>query len=539
MTGLEGDAHHDIAISGYGPVGATLAGLLGREGLRVGVFEKAAAIYAQPRAVGFDHDAMRLFQRVGVAEELAPHIAPFRNSEYFGAAGQVIQRVRHMPPPYPLTWAPNYTCDQPGVEAVLRGAVARMENVRVALGHEVAGVREQGERVAFDVIGPDGVCRPHSASFLVGCDGASSPVRRQLGIELESMDYDEPWIVVDLQVEEAFLGTLPATNVQYCEPERPCTHVVCPGNHRRWEFMMLDGEPNEGGNPDGALSEERLWRLLARWLKPGQARIWRAAAYRFHALVAREWRRGRVFLAGDSAHQTPPFLGQGMCQGLRDAGNLAWKLAAAVRGRPAEALLDSYTQERRPHVVATTRLAKELGVMISERDPARAQARDARMLAAGAAPTVIRQDMIPGLAGGLVAPGSAMAGQVFPQPVVLTGEGREILFDDLTGPCYRLVLAPACDAAALRERAEAQGVVVIVLGEEGVRERDGLLQRWFAAAGVQGALVRPDHYVFGTFASAKGAIELLDTLQIMEGTRNENQAPQPRPQPARRRLAGG
>jgi len=535
MKTLEGGGQFDVAIAGYGPVGATLAALLGRSGLSVGVFEKATAIYDQPRAVGFDHDAMRLFQRIGIADALAPHVAPFRNSVYLGAEGEVIQRVRHIEPPYPLGWAPNFTCDQPGVEAVLRQAVAQMPNVRVCLGHELLGASEQDDGVALEVRDATGKLCTHAASYVVGCDGASSPLRRQLGIELDSLDYDVPWIVVDLRVKEAFLDRLPATNVQYCEPRRPCTYVVCPGNHRRWEFMMLEDEPREG-----ALSEARLWSLLARWLEPGQARIWRAAAYRFHALIAQDWRRGRIFLAGDSAHQTPPFLGQGMCQGLRDAGNLAWKLGMAVRGEAGDRLLDSYVEERRPHVVATTRLAKELGVLVSERDPSRARARDARLLAkgGGTAPTFIRQDMIPGLAAGLIATDSPLAGQVFPQPRVLAEDGVECLLDDLAEPCFRLVMDRACDSPVLRAKAKALGVRVIVLGEGGVLERDGLVRNWLAGASLRGALVRPDHYVFGSFANAEQAALLLDMLQSKEGYRNETDQTQSRSAPDRRRAAG-
>jgi 3-(3-hydroxy-phenyl)propionate hydroxylase len=384
--------------------------------------------------------------------------------------------------------------------------------------------QERGAQVEIEVAGPSAGRQRVAAEYLVGCDGASSPLRRQLGIELESFDYDEPWIVVDLQVQPATLARLPQTNVQYCEPERPCTYIVCPGNHRRWEFMLLDGEPSEG-----ALTDERLWRLLSRWLAPGEAHIWRAAAYRFHALIAREWRRGRMFLAGDSAHQTPPFLGQGMCQGLRDAANLAWKLDFELRGRAPPGLLDTYAEERRPHVAATTKLAKELGRLVSERDPARARDRDARLLAngGGTAPTVIRQDMIPGLAGGLLAEGAAAAGQVFPQPIVRNEVGAEFLFDELCEPCFRLVLFEGSDAPVLRARAAERGLRVIVLGEPAdsafaddaairVAERDGLLRSWFAAARCRGAVVRPDHYVYGAFADDAQGLRLIESMPPLQ-----------------------
>jgi 3-(3-hydroxy-phenyl)propionate hydroxylase len=516
MHAIQPGSAFDVAVIGCGPVGITLAGLLGREGLRVAVFDRSREVHAQPRAVGFDHDAMRLFQRIGAVEALKPHVTDFRNTVYRGVDGQVIQRVRRIDPPYPYTWAPNYTCDQPGVETALREAVAAMPSVQCGLGAELQALQPQADGVGLwlrDHRGRDLRCE---ARWVVGCDGASSTVRRLAGLKLHSHDYDEPWLVVDLKVGPAALARLPDTNVQYCEPERPCTYIVCPGNHRRWEFMLMPGEPHEG-----ALDPPRLWALLERWLQPGEAGLWRAAAYRFHALVAEDWRAGRVLLAGDSAHQTPPFMGQGMCQGLRDAGNLAWKLAAVVRGEAGEALLDSYTAERRPHVEATTLMAKQLGVMLSERDPQRARERDARLLreAGGEAPTLVRQDLIPPLRHGLIVCGAPRAGEVLPQPRVRHGR-RALLMDDLLGPVWRLVLLDCGDAAqaACVRAAAAHGVPLVVVGEAAgllpagacrVQESDGLLRDWLAAAGLIGALVRPDHHVYGGFATAAEAVGLL------------------------------
>ncbi len=514
--------HFDVAVIGYGPVGATLAGLLGRAGLSVGVFDKAGAIYPQPRAVGFDHDAMRIFQRMGAASALAPHIADFRDSCYYGADGQMIRKVARLPPPFPLHWAPNYTCDQPGVEAVLRATVDAMPAVEVHLDSCLTELRDDGQSVCFAVChGQSPTAHCYSARYLVGCDGASSTVRRSIRAELASMAYDEPWIVVDLHVDPAYLDQLPQTNVQYCEPRRPSTYIVCPGNHRRWEFMVLDGEPREG-----ELTEPRLWELLRRWVGPAHARIWRAAAYRFHALVARQWGAGRVFLAGDSAHQTPPFLGQGMCQGLRDAGNLAWKLAMVIRGSAHARLLETYTQERRPHVEATTLLAKEIGCLLSERDPVRARARDARLLqeGGGRARTLIRQEMIPGITDGLIAADAPLAGVTLPQPRVRTADGRNCLLDDLHEPDFRILASRRADLPELRELAQAAGVALVIVCDgsdaagddtspESVSDFDGLLPAWFEAHGVQGVLARPDHYVYGGFTDLAGARSLLHMLE--------------------------
>lgn len=521
MTAQTSLAHFDVAIVGYGPVGATLAGLLGRAGLSVGVFEQTGAVYAQPRAVGFDHDAMRIFQRMGAAQALEPHIADFRDSRYYGADGQVIRNVARLPAPFPLHWAPNYTCDQPGVEAVLRATVGTMARVQVHLETRLSELVDDGQQVGFTVRACNGAPAHFAADFLVGCDGASSTVRRRIGSALDSMAYDEPWIVVDLLVEPGYLDQLPQTNVQYCEPQRPCTYIVCPGNHRRWEFMVLEGEPHEG-----ELTEQRLWQLLRRWINPGHARIWRAAAYRFHALVARQWQSGHVFLAGDSAHQTPPFLGQGMCQGLRDAGNLAWKLAMVVQGRAHARLLATYAEERRPHVEATTRLAKEIGHLLSERDPARARERDTRLLVEGGghARTLIRQDMIPGITQGLIAPQAPLAGVALPQPRVVSADGVACLLDDLCEPGFQVVVTGRAASRGLRTLLHETGLQLVVLHEADtpwmqdaaaltVSEPDGLLRDWFDAHGVVGVLVRPDRYVFGGFSDLAGAQGLWHVLQ--------------------------
>jgi 3-(3-hydroxy-phenyl)propionate hydroxylase len=507
----------EIAIVGCGPTGATLAGLLGRAGIDTVVLERAREVYPQPRAVGFDHDAMRIFQRVGVADRLGPHTEPFRPTEYLGLQGRVIQRVQPIDPPYPLTWPPSLTCDQPGLEAVLRARLGELPAVRASFGASVMSVACDDDGATLSIEDDAGGSERLRARYVVACDGASSPLRRALGIGLASMNYDAAWVVVDLDVDPAHLPRLPATNVQYCEPERPATHIVCPGTHRRWEFMLLEGER------EGELDSATLWRLLARWVSPGQARIRRAASYRFHALIAATWRAGRVLLAGDAAHQTPPFLGQGMCQGIRDAGNLAWKLVRLLRGQAGDALLASYEEERAPHVARTTRLALEFGRMMSERDPAAARARDERLAGGPAgARTLRRQALIPGLEAGLIAAGAARAGEVFPQPVIAARDGRDILFDDLGEPGFRLVLrGPGPGVAALVARARAAGCAAFALapveGALAIEEAAPLLADWLGDA--CGALVRPDHYTFGAFADACEGVALIDDLESRAGMR--------------------
>ncbi len=279
--------------------------------------------------------------------------------------------------------------------------------------------------------------------------------------------------------------------------------------------MLLRGE-----DPAAMAEEGAVWRLLAPWLRPGQARLWRTAAYRFHALVARPWRVGRAFLLGDAAHQTPPFMGQGLNQGLRDAGNLAWKLALVLRGEAGEALLDTYEAERRPNVRDVIAATKDLGRIVCELDPARAADRDARLRAEVAAGRgdVVRQDLLPPLrdgflhrprgAGGAPSPG---AGEPCPQPWMLRPGGPPPRrMDDVIGGGFRLLLrAGLALPEAAQEAAAALGARVASPGRPPLVEADGLLDAWMERHGAAAALVRPDHVVFGTAAAVAEVPDLL------------------------------
>ncbi|HUG21905.1 bifunctional 3-(3-hydroxy-phenyl)propionate/3-hydroxycinnamic acid hydroxylase [Piscinibacter sp.] len=511
----------DVIIVGLGPTGATLAGLLGQRGLRVAAFDRLPDLYPMPRAAGLDQEAMRIAQELQVADRLAPHIAPYRPSEYRGMDGQLIKRLDAAPPPHRLGWEPNYVFEQPAFERILRARVAELPDVQVATSAEVREVGQDADHAWADVVLPgDAEPTRFVAPWLVACDGGSSPVRKHLGIELEDLGFDEPWLVVDVIASEAKLAELPQTQVQYCEAARPCTYVVGVGRHRRWEIMLLPGDSLSSDYPP-----EQLWPLLERWLVPGEAEIWRAAAYRFHGLVAREWRSGRMLLAGDAAHMTPPFMAQGMVQGMRDALNLAWKLERVVRGRSHERLLDSYAQERRPHVVSTTRVAMELGRVICERDPERARERDARLLAEqnGRVSTRFRQDLIPGLADGLILRETPGAGAILPQPLVRGGE-RFVRLDDVAGHGVRVValepLAAAERSALLSALEPLAGVLVDLspppdgaVGGVPAVEDVPVLAPWLSKLDRRFAVVRPDHCVYGTASTLDEALALLARLR--------------------------
>lgn len=516
---------YQVAVIGFGPSGAVAASLLGQHGIRSLVIDRQRAVYDKPRAIAVDHEIMRLLDNLGVADEVLPHVAPFPASEHFGADGQLIRRIDMVPEPYPLGYTPTMVFTQPPVEAALREHARSYRSVEISLGTELVDFEQRPAGVTLTLASDDGSRRTVGADYVIACDGASSGVRERLGIRLADLVFDEPWLVVDVLVNADAAGKLPQSAAQYCDPRRPTTFIIGPGNHRRWEIMLLpDEDPQETQRP------EQVWKLLARWLTPEDATLWRAASYRFHALVAERWRDGRVFIAGDAAHQQPPFIGQGMCQGVRDVANLIWKLARVLEGSSDASLLDSYEAERSRHVRELTTRIKAIGQVICERDPAAARARDARILAEGGGRprTITRQEIVPPLAAGLLtARDDAAKGTLFPQPWVETPEGPARL-DAVTGAGLRLVLGPElaaelppelvrqARALGLRMVAVASGPVVSAgpaHADIAVSERDGVLAEWLAKHGCRAALVRPDHYVFGTAADAAELGALLDELQ--------------------------
>jgi len=521
---------HDVLISGYGPSGATLANLLGMRGFSVLVVDRATEVYDKPRAITADHEVMRVFQECGLADEIAAASVPHPGTDYLGLENQVIKRFYPAPPPQSLTWEPTWMFMQPALEASLRRGAERHAGVQTRLGHELLDFTQDDQGVTARLRAPGGE-RTTSvrARYLVACDGGRSTVRRLLQSTVEDLAFDEWWIVVDAWLRGE--TELPRRATQYCHPWRPGTFVIGPGDLRRWEIKML---PHE--SPELFEDEAHFQSVLSQFVDTSKIELWRKAIYRFHALVVDEWRDGRVFLMGDAAHQMPPFLGQGLCAGVRDAANLAWKLEAVEKQGCDPALLESYGEERKPHVRRIVAHAKEFGLIIGELDMAAARERDQRLgqaLAAGTAETV-RQKFIPGLQCGLIAKGGSPeerrgAGDVFVQPwVELAGRGRlRLRLDDVIGPRFALVATSAEPlswlpetAAALWQRLDGCQVVLSPTAAPAAvtdaadfthaLEVDGLARSWFERLGARVALVRPDRYVFGVAADAEGLQRLLE-----------------------------
>ena len=472
----------EVLVVGLGPVGAALAALLSDVGVEVIAIDKSAEVYPLPRAAHFDHEVMRIFQQLGIADEVLRHARPAKGYEFRSPDGEVLLSFGAMDALTASGWASGYMFNQPGLEHALREKLRRSTTTRVLLGAEFERLSAGPDGVVAQIAGPEGPLQVR-ARYVVGCDGAWSPVREAIGAALEDLQFDEPWLVIDAIPQPG--ARLPEVNLQICDPARPTTCVLMgPGRHR-WEFMLLPGE-----TPEAVLDDGFIARLLGPWNV--DVAIERKAVYRFHGLVADRWRAGCVLIAGDAAHQTPPFAGQGMCAGLRDAANLAWKLAAVLRGRAGEALLDTYQRERDPNVRAYIALAIEMGRVVCTLDPVMARARDEHMLAArkaGAAP--IPPAAPPPLSGPGVLPGTPGAGTLFPQPVV-SDNGQALRLDDALGPGAWLIAAsPGAGTAE---------VSAIALRDPRAAPFREQLSGWLSSHAVEAVLVRPDRYIFGSGA---------------------------------------
>ena len=494
------DTGIDVAIVGYGPVGNVLAILLVQLGRSVTVLERWSQPYPLPRAVHFDHEVGRILQSCGLADELRTISEPADTYEWRSATGTTLLRFG-TPGDGPSGWPASSMFNQPALEQLLDQR-ARELGVDVRRGVEVTGIHQSEDTVT--VTAADGTTA--SARYVVGCDGANSTVRSLAGLPVTDLGFFYDWLIVDVILDEP--RVFDPINLQICDPARPTTVVSGGPGRRRWEFMRLPSESLDDLN-----DEKRAWELLGPWdVHPDNARLERHAVYTFNARFAEQWRDRRVFVAGDAAHLMPPFAGQGMCSGLRDAGNLAWKLDLVLAGHAAEALLDSYQCERLSSARTAIEFSMELGKVICVPGPAEAAARDAAM-ALGVGDEPAPAPGLPDITSGFLHPGAPHAGRQF-----LQGRDRGRPFDDVHGSGWRLVVLGAdVDAIGRDERSwfESIGGKVVALAEP-----EPVYVRWFAEHGAACALQRPDFYLYGTAPNAAAATSLLADLRshLAKGT---------------------
>ncbi len=468
----------DVLVVGAGPTGVTLGLLLARAGVLTLVIDKEADIYPLPRAAHIDHEVVRVFQELGLAEEILATCRASKRYDFLTASGEVLLRFESMDKMGLGGWPAGNMVHQPSIEGSLREAVRAQDKLTLKTGWAFESFAAHEGGVVVKVTTPEGT-REVRSRFIVGADGARSPVRSAAGIEIDDLGFDESWLVIDVLVQD--YARLPDINLQICDPARPTTCVLMGAGRHRWEFMLRPGETAEQVLDDAFIAE-----LLRPWNVEGAVKLERKVVYRFNAKVAKAWRAGPVLLAGDAAHLMPPFAGQGMCSGIRDAANLAWKLAAVIKGADAR-LLDTYQPERDPHVRAIIAMAIMMGRTVCITDPEAAAARDKQMLAAraaGGAGGGSGGPPYPPLSNGCVAADARGAGVYFPQPIGADGTR----LDDVLGAGAWLIS---------RAPVETPGIACAQLESTVLAPFRGSLEKWLTAHDADAVLVRPDRYAFG------------------------------------------
>ena len=520
------DDVQDIIQIGLGPVGLTMAPLLGQSGHTVSVVERQPNLYGLPRAGHIDHEIVRILQSVGAEGPVMADSFPTTEYVWVNNDGETLLEFD-----WGAKGISGYNSDymfyQPVMETALFDRVVTEPTVTLLRGWQAVDFRDGDGYV--EVVIRKSVLDPDTSRYvltdeeqvlrgryLVGADGAGSAVRRWLGIEREDLGFNERWLDVDVRTKHELSFDFDCG--QICDPARPRTVLPLGKRHRRWEWSLLEGETVEEFQTPG-----KAWELLSGFgVGPDDVDIVRQLVYTFEARTAVQWRRGRAFLVGDAAHTMPPFMGQGMCSGMRDAKNLTWKLDLVLRGLAPESLLDSYQEEMRPYALDWTVISLEAGKVPCITDPVAARERD-DLFRSGFRPPM---PDFPQVRHGVIVRDDddrplEAAGQLGVQGRVTRGDTTE-LFDrafEAAGKWQvistvrdpRSVLAPA-----QIELLERLGTVFAHLspdvGGDAV-DADGDYAAYLTQRGAEVVVMRPDFYVFGTAAHLNELPTLVDQLQ--------------------------
>jgi len=521
----------DVLIIGAGTTGLTLANLLGQAGVRTTIIDRKAGTVTEPRAVSIDDESLRTMQAAGLDKAVLADVVQGYGVHYFDKpGGRCFGKVEPVGKQY--GYPKRNAFRQPLFERTLMHGMERFPNLTQLFCHELIDFTQDASGVLARIQNKAGETVEVHAQYMVASDGGRSPVRKQLGVDMVGSSFKSRWLVVDLdQDDDPFWQTR-----VYCDAERPVVEVPGPHQTRRFEFMLKDDETDEQMLSDASLSS-----LLRPFRGEKAYSLVRKVVYTFHARVASRWQAGRVFLAGDAAHLTPPYAGQGMNSGVRDAHNIAWKLVAVLRGHTAPSALESYESERRDHAWALIRLALNLGVVMAPASALRAKLISSTFRLIGLIPPLrdyflqMKFKPKPRFTQGLVLSqgkaGNLRAGTMLPQPTLFDSQDHGLLLDEYIGPGFALIQFGEFPSQRvdhlqhpLWDHLDAKRMVIIpkhsvppppVPGLTIVHDRNGELSEVFAGARTF-VLLRPDRYVAALFNLAQES-ETAQALQCVLG----------------------